>query len=199
MSLGLALFRFPLGRHKHQIIISALLLSYVSANIQYFDKGILTAIIQPICAILCFRLIFRIHFVHSAIMIVCSYAINILAEFGITFLISFFELDETVRNLQSNDILVTGLLIIVFNVVGCWILTRYRWGFSFISSRTKHQFVYQGSNKKIVLHIILCLALITGSSTIIYFFEEYIILKNALLVVSWVTLLKLAYQKDITE
>jgi hypothetical protein len=200
MSLGLSIFQFRLNQHYYQIIISALLLSYVSANIQYYDKGYLTAIVQPICAILCLRLIFRIHWFQSAVIIVCTYAVNILAEFCITYMISFFKFKETIQALQSNDVLLIGIGIILFNVLACALLTKFRWGFSFISSRSTKTFQTQGDNNtKFITLILLGLALIAGSGIIIYFFENYILLKNVLLIVNWLSLLRLAYLKEVTE
>ncbi|MDQ1909862.1 hypothetical protein RAC89_04990 [Paenibacillus sp. GD4] len=199
LSLGLSIFRFNLKHYYYQIIVSALLLSYVSANIQYFDKGFLTAIVQPICAILCLRLIFRIHWAHSIIIIGLSYGINIFAEFAITWAISYFHLSTAISYMQRNDILTIGICITFFNVISCFILHKFRIGFTFIAARQRKTFEYKGLNKQILSLSIICVILVLGSGFIIFFFEEFVLLKNVLLIGVWLMVLRVAYQKDVTE
>ncbi|WP_284640995.1 hypothetical protein [Paenibacillus silviterrae] len=199
LSLGLSVFRFNLKHYYYQIIVSALLLSYISANIQYFDKGFLTAIVQPICAILCLRLIFRIHWGFSTIIIGISYGINIAAEFSLTFLLSKFEHQTAISNLQSNNNWIIGLAITLFNLILCWALNKYRLGFSFITSQRNHPIILKGLTKHLFYITVFSLILIAISGFVNYFFEEFIVIKHIFMFIVFGIGIRIAYRKELIE
>ncbi|SFL24995.1 hypothetical protein SAMN03159341_104249 [Paenibacillus sp. 1_12] len=199
LALGLVLFRFKLRAYWVQIILASILLDYISVLLQIHHKIFLITTIQPISAILCYWLIFRIHWFYAIIITVSSYLINFSLEAVFNFASAKFQMNDFLVALQSSDIAI-AVLIIFIDLFICAIVIKYRLGFTFIPNHTIRPTAFLQKNKRMMLTFFFTLIILMLSSFSIFYFHSHIaMLLQVLVVVLWFVVIREAYHKEAME
>jgi hypothetical protein len=129
--LGFLLFRLKPKQFIAQISICSIILISLATFLQmkYYDS--LTAVAQPICLVLCYWLICRIQIVYSLLMVILTYAFDTILETSINIILASFNYSSFVQ-IMHTDLFLSTTLIILINIGTCYLLSKYRVGFSFI-------------------------------------------------------------------
>jgi hypothetical protein len=195
LSLGLALFRYKWTANVKPMFLSVIPLTVISVLLQVFDKAYLTAIVQPVCITLCYVFIFKIYWRNSLLIVAHSYCICIFSEFLLNYIFTFFDLKQVMLNLQGNDLPIVGYMMSFINVFLCVILYSLRWGFTVIPSSKKLHLPLINLNKQIVT-VILSSFFFAGLSSLTIFFINYLtVWVESIILLIWLFLLKLVYQR----
>jgi len=198
LSLGFVLFRFPLKPYFVQIILSSLLLDYISVFLRSYDKIYLIATVQPICAILCYRLLFRIRLVPSIIITIVAYSINFALEFILNMALVKFNVSRFLVVIQDGTFAI-AILILVIDVFLCYILSKYRIGFSFLSQHDKGRFLFKKQNKPFMYACLFALSFLLISSITIFYVQQYAFYFQLAVIFVWFVVLRLSYQKELAD
>jgi hypothetical protein len=128
ISMGFCLFRLKLKPYLSQIIISSILLVFLSMLLQLKNFDSLTAIVQPFCLILCFYIICRFKFIFSLTIVVVVYAFEALVEIYINFVVTSFDIDDLMDKMQNTDLYFSTYFIICMNLILIYLLSKFRLG-----------------------------------------------------------------------
>jgi hypothetical protein len=129
--LGFLLFRLKPKYFIPQISICSIILISLSTFLQMKNYGPLTSVAQPICLVLCYWLICRIQIVYSLLMVILTYALNIILEDLINLGLTSFNYNNFIQIMRTDLYLSTSLIVLI-NIGTCYLLNKYRIGFSFI-------------------------------------------------------------------
>jgi hypothetical protein len=200
LSMGFAMFRFKLQPYIKQIILSSLLLDYISMLLQSSNNLHLITTIQPLSAIVCYWLIFRLRWIYAIIITVAAYSINFILEFFMTMVAANFEIKEFLDAIQTQDDLAIGISIIFIDLIMCLLLNKYRRGFTFIPRHNMKPLTFLKHNRRLVAIIIIALiVLMLSSFTLFHFHSNIALVFQGLVVILWFVILKESYQKEAAE
>jgi hypothetical protein len=129
--LGFLLFRLKPRQFVSQISICSIILISLSTFLQMKNYDSLTSVLQPICLVLCYWLVCRIQIVYSLLMVILTYVFNTMLEIFINFALTSFDFNNFVQ-IMHTDLFLSTTLIILINIGACYLLNKYRIGFSFI-------------------------------------------------------------------
>jgi hypothetical protein len=164
-SLGLALFRLNLKTYYLQILLISFIIANVCLLLNIYEVKYLTSIIQPILFLLGYWLIFRLHFLYSFIIVIIIYSLNSFFEYILRFIIE----DYMNIILSTNQyLLVIGSLLFLCNSISCYLLIKYRIGFSFIPAHSRIKPQLRGNFRKLIY--VGALVFVTTSLTGISFY-----------------------------
>jgi hypothetical protein len=199
LSLGLVLFRFKLRPYMLQIILSSVLLDYISVLLQVHQKIFLLTTVQPISAILCYWLIFRIRWIYAIIITVTSYLINFSLEAGLNLAAAKFKVNAFLLAIQNSDIIL-AISIIFIDILVCYLLIKYRLGFSFIPRHSIKPSAFLRQNKRLVASFFFALMILMLSSFSLFYLHSNIALfLQGLVVMLWFVIIREAYYKETME
>jgi hypothetical protein len=200
LCMGFAIYRFRLKPYIKQIILSALLLDFISVLLQSFNNLILIVTIQPTCAFLFYWLIFRLNWVYAIIITITAYLINFLLEDMLTFAAANFNMEQFSIAIRANNDLVIGVIIILINLMICFLLNKYRRGFTFIPRHSIKPNAFYSQNRRLVTSFFVTLLIMMLSSfALLYFNTNVALLFKGLVVILWFVILREAYQKEAAE
>ncbi|TVY06691.1 hypothetical protein FPZ49_27995 [Paenibacillus cremeus] len=197
--LGLTFFRFQWTSYITPLILSVIPLTFISVMLQIFGLVDLTAIIQPLCAIACFGLIFRFKWVFSLIMVVIPFAVNIVWEFLLNYAVTWFDMNQVLHNLKEDNQFSVGFLISIMNFLLIYVLIKQRWGFSFIPRSSKQPIGFKNGNEKLLAFVFSCFFFIGLSSLAVYYKNQFYIWTMLMVLFIWLLLLRVAFRKDLEE
>jgi hypothetical protein len=197
LSMGFVMFRFKLLPYMKQIILSSLLLDFISVLLQSYNEILLIATIQPISAILCYWLIFRIRWLYAIIITIAAYLINFILEDVMTLVVTRFKMDEFRNVIRANDDLTIAVFIIFIDLLICFALSKYRIGFTFIPRHSIKPLAFLRQNRRLVTSFFITLLIMMLSSfSLFYFHSNIALLVKGFVILLWFVILREAYQKE---
>jgi hypothetical protein len=195
MLMALSLFRFRIKYYWQQLIWSSLIVSHASLFIIFFKVEYLMTLIQPLIIWLCFVFILRIHWFHSALLVLSGYAIDLLLEVAINLMLAGFNSSVFVK-LMQDEVITQGIIVSVCNFLLAFVLYKFRLGFSFLSSNlalSKKSFP-----RKIYITLGLSIFFVIESSLHLFIWEQGILLTYGSIFLLLAISLHLYYRKEIS-
>lgn len=159
---------------------------------ELIPEGIALPIFQPLATWLCFWLIFRIKLSQSLIIFVSFYGLNCIAE--IIFYVFLSQLTgSSFITLARESVVVPFLFLSFFNIVLCFILIKFRLGFSFVRLNSKQTFPD--------LVLILMISILSACSVIVslYLYDASLVLFISFLLVSMGLVFYRIYKREISD
>jgi hypothetical protein len=98
----------------------------------------LITLIQPLVFLFCLMVLFHFKFFHSIIMVGFVFIFGIFVEYSFNFVIVQFDYDRFLL-VSQNEYIIQGFWVALINCLTAIILSKFRWGFTFISPRI-HRF-----------------------------------------------------------
>ncbi|GAA4862282.1 hypothetical protein GCM10023310_47090 [Paenibacillus vulneris] len=92
-----------------------------------------------------------------------------------------------------------AILILVIDVFLCYILSKYRIGFSFLSQYDKGRFLFKKQNKPFMYACLFALAFLLISSITIFYVQQYAFYFQLAVIFVWFIVLRLSYQKELAD
>ncbi|TVY06692.1 hypothetical protein [Paenibacillus cremeus] len=194
--LGLSLFRMKVLSFVTQIALSLVPLVYISTLLQLYKVTYLSALIQPIAASICLYLIFRFRLLHAILIVVFVYCIQVFFEFFTTFAFKFFSMQSTLEYLQSEEFRL-AYAIVVLNIILSYILQKYRFGFSFVNTRSKEPIAAVKLNQRMIFWVITSFVMLAVANLTVFFFSHYVILADTIIALLWLALFRLSYRREM--
>jgi hypothetical protein len=133
--LALALFRMRLKQYVIPIIVSTCIMAPTAALLQSSELIYLITIIQPLVFLFCLMAVFHFKFIHSIIMIGLVFIYDAFVEYGYNIVIAQFNYEQFML-ITQNEYIMQGFWVTFINCLTVYILTKSRWGFTFISPRS---------------------------------------------------------------
>ncbi|MGY4759864.1 hypothetical protein ACVNS2_09755 [Paenibacillus caseinilyticus] len=177
-ALSLTIFRQNTRNYFNQILLSSLVMAYVTYWTQTYHLGLGIAFVQPVSVLLCFWLIFKIRFVHALIVFTQSYIYGFVVE------ILFYVLISHIKNipfipLARDSFFMPMIIITIFNILAILFLRHFRIGFSFVQFR-KNKYINPEIIRIVPRIIYYCLGLTFISLISIYFLQSKITLVTSI-------------------
>lgn len=188
---GLVVFRFNPLHFTKKISYSTAILVGISFIIQFNNIEYLTSIIQPICFIICYRIIFGFRIVHSVIKVSIIYVSLIVTEVLSSLIVSGMNLEA----LQGDNLMRLALMTFIIFIM-CHILYSFRLGFSFISLSP---YVKPKINKKLYIYGLLCLAVLPFTGLSLYFSYHLVSLFLGLVIMAMLVVVRFSYEKELED
>lgn len=199
LALGLVLFRLKLRSYWAQIITSSILLDYISVLLQIHHKIYLITTVQPISAILCYWLIFRLHWFYAIIITITSYLINFSLEAVLNFASAKLQSIDFLVAIQSTDIAL-AILIIFIDLFLCWMVIKYRLGFTFIPRHSIKPEAFVRKNKRMMPTFFVTLVILMLSSFSLFYFNTHIAMTlQIVVIILWFVVIREAYRREAME
>ncbi|WP_240418933.1 hypothetical protein [Paenibacillus periandrae] len=132
--LSLVIFRMRLRSYLIPIAAGTFVMVNVGALLQSWKIVYLITIIQPLFFLLCLLIFFKVRFLQSILMIGITFGYGLFIEFSYNAIIVQFDFTEFLTVTQ-NEYVVQGAWVAAFNILLAYIMVKFRWGFTFISSR----------------------------------------------------------------
>jgi hypothetical protein len=196
ISLMLTLFRFRIQHYWQQIIFCSLITTQASCMIKIFELDFLMAIIQPLFIWIGFTLIIRIHWLHSMLMVLSGYVIDVLLEVLINMLLSGFNYNEFIQ-IMKEQFYWQDSIVILCNLFFVILLIKHRLGFTFISAHKKS--VQLPFSRTMRIALLLGILSITISSIDLYMWGEWVIVTYGSIFLISAVFLHLFYTRETSE
>ncbi|WP_249864977.1 hypothetical protein [Paenibacillus konkukensis] len=129
---------------------------------------------------------------------VVAYSINFILEFLLNMAFVQFQIGRFLVVIKDGSFAV-AVLILFIDLLLCYLLSKYRIGFSFIPKHNRGKFVYSGQNKQLMTAFGIALGALLVSSLTIFFIAEYAFYFQVLVVILWGVVLRMAYQKEVSD
>lgn len=133
--LALALFRMRLKQYVIPIIVSTCIMAPTAALLQSSELIYLITIVQPLVFLFCLMIVFNFKFFHSIIMIGFVFIYDAFVEYGYNIVVAQFNYEQFLL-ITQNEYIMQGFWVAFINCLTIYILTKSRWGFTFISPRS---------------------------------------------------------------
>lgn len=193
--LGLVLFRQKVTLQYKKIILASFLMSHVTLFVQSISIPMAIGIIQPLCAMLCFWLLFRIKFLYCVIMTLILYFFSGLEEFLIDFTLAGFQ-KEAMIILFQETVVVPSIIIGLVNYTLSYLLYRFRLGFTFVRTFNSPNITTK-KDAHLLMIIYLSLLLMCSISFFIYHWTSMVLAGLSLSALFFIFLIQQLYQKEI--
>ncbi|MBJ6361611.1 hypothetical protein ACFOQM_09960 [Paenibacillus sp. GCM10012307] len=163
--LTFVMFKFPLRGYWGQIILTAIVMSFLSHFLfQVIDQRTLATILQPPVLFLLLWQVFRVHIFYSGLMTIYGYMGYLFAQHSVMtiFLWLGIPLEELIPNTLPLYLLQTSSILLVILAAG--VLGKYRLGYSFVPDFEYVPVSLKGTNLKLLLFAIVGYFLIAVSN-----------------------------------
>jgi len=196
--IGLSIFRIKPSLYKSQILISTILLTYVSMFLHYEHIEYLTGIVQPIGLLLCLWQIFKFKIIPSSLIVVFTFVINGLLEVIINFTFVMFDLNKLILIMQEDNLI--GLILVILAMILLYtLIVKFRIGFTFMHPGSYSKSSSSTLNKKVLFLSIFGIIFMASLSYSWFHWNEAVIIVNSCLLVVLVLLIKWAYARELSE
>ncbi|WP_159881382.1 hypothetical protein [Paenibacillus puerhi] len=198
LSLGLALCRMKMSKHKKRLLVAIILLSIMSVTVQFYEKAYLFGILQPLAVTLCFRLIFRLRTFHAFLVSLFIFVSGVLSEILYNHIIAGFHFEQALFY-QQDDLTLTSNLMALHHLGLYFILHRFRLGFSFIAPSAENA-LKQPSFSRTWFILAIGLLFFLGMFNISVYFTNHLLLPVTIsFMVCWAVILFLSYRKELED